>query len=293
MLVRFDVMKKVGIMTDYFIHLDDVDWCLRFKEAGYRTLACAGSRIKHLSGRSKRVTWVLYYDVRNMLYLQERHGNLGAGYFVRAFAKAIGRGIRDELSGKGYYCRLSELGWQDFLNGKIGKRTDMPSLPVKPTVDVITRIMAEQGKTIFTLEPLVQPLITPENVATINRNHSVLTAVCHESGVGTGDIPASVRRLFLPAGKFRRGLILLKLALVGPRPDYLILDIDKLCGFLGVCAKKIVLLVDDGCIEAPGGWRRAITAIGRPVLWFVLLPRFLLFILSGSRRGKAAVVNAV
>lgn len=287
MLVRFDVMKKVGIMTDYFIHFDDVDWCLRFKEAGYRTIACAASRIRHLSGRSKRVTWILYYDVRNMLYLQERHGEFGRLFFIRAFAKAMGRGIRDEFSGKSYYCRLSELGWRDFLRGKTGRGEDMPVLQVKPAAEVIKRIMGEPGKIVFTLEPLIRPLHTPENMQSMTRNNSTLLALCHESGTGAGELPPDARRLLLPAGRLRRGLAMLKLLLAGPRPDYLILDIDKLCGFMGVCAKRIVLLVDDGCIEMPGGYGRIFDVIGRLFRWFALAPRFLVFILSGRRRGAS------
>ncbi|MDD4871116.1 MAG: glycosyltransferase family 2 protein [Kiritimatiellae bacterium] len=281
MLVRFDVMKKVGIMDDFFIHFDDVDWCLRFREAGYRTIACSASRIRHLSGRSKRVTWVLYYDVRNMLYLQYRHGEFGLGHFIKAFMLVIGRGFRDELSGKDYYGKLAELAWKDFLCGKMGKRSDLPSLQVKPGRKVLDRILSEKGKKVFTMEPLCRTFITEESMAIADGNGTTLTAICHEAGIGTGQLPEKADRLFFPANRIKRGLAMIKMAFTGPRPDYLILDIDKLCGFLGLFSSRIILLVDDGCIEVRGGWIRLVNALWWPVRWIVMLPKLLLFVVMG------------
>lgn len=73
MLVRADVAKKAGLWEDFFIHFDDVDWCLRIKKMGYRILGAADSVIWHLSAAEKPVTWQQYYDVRNMLFLLDKH----------------------------------------------------------------------------------------------------------------------------------------------------------------------------------------------------------------------------
>jgi len=284
MLVRFDMMKRIGCMDDFFIHFDDVDWCLRFREAGYKTIACAASRIKHLSGRSKRVTWILYYDVRNMLFLQLRHGDLGRWYFVKAFLKAAARSFRDELSGKRYYVQLCELGWRDFLCRKMGRRADLPSLKSTPVAAVLDRILREKNRRVFTMEPLCRPFITEDNLAAARSNGNDLVAICHEAGIGARQLPDGVRLILLPSGRARRAWALLKMAVAGPRPDYLVLDIDRLCGFLGLLSSRIILLVDDGCIELPGGWMRLFHASVRIWRWVAMVPHLLLFVLSG--RGK-------
>ena len=48
LLIRADVAKQAGIWRDYFIHFDDVEWCLRIGKMGHRVLASAKSLIWHL-----------------------------------------------------------------------------------------------------------------------------------------------------------------------------------------------------------------------------------------------------
>jgi GT2 family glycosyltransferase len=73
LLVRADVAKNAGLWEDFFIHFDDVDWCLRIKKMGYRVVGVAESVIWHLSAAEKPITWQQYYDVRNMLFLLDKH----------------------------------------------------------------------------------------------------------------------------------------------------------------------------------------------------------------------------
>jgi GT2 family glycosyltransferase len=72
LLIRAEVAKKAGLWEDFFIHFDDVDWCLRIKEMGHRVVCVADSVIWHLSAAQKPITWARYYDVRNMLFLLAR-----------------------------------------------------------------------------------------------------------------------------------------------------------------------------------------------------------------------------
>ena len=69
-----DVAKQAGIWRNYFIHFDDVEWCLRIGKMGYRVVVSAKSLIWHLSAAAKVPTWVLYYDNRNILDLLQTHG---------------------------------------------------------------------------------------------------------------------------------------------------------------------------------------------------------------------------
>ncbi|MBF0375854.1 MAG: glycosyltransferase family 2 protein [Desulfamplus sp.] len=121
MLVRADVAKKAGIWNDFFIHFDDVEWCLRIGAMGYRVLASCRSIIWHLSSAAKIPTWVLYYDTRNSLSVMKKHGD--KGYL-------IDKAVNYELKKAFYYALIGRLelaniivdGVDDFANGITGKR---------------------------------------------------------------------------------------------------------------------------------------------------------------------------
>ncbi|MBE9562844.1 MAG: glycosyltransferase family 2 protein [Proteobacteria bacterium] len=74
LLIKADVAKQAGIWRDYFIHFDDVEWCLRIADMGYRVVVSTKSLIWHLSAIAKIPTWILYYDNRNVLDLLTNHG---------------------------------------------------------------------------------------------------------------------------------------------------------------------------------------------------------------------------
>ncbi|MDT8407313.1 MAG: glycosyltransferase family 2 protein [Methylococcales bacterium] len=74
LLIRAPVAKQAGLWLDFFIHFDDVEWCLRIAELGHRIQVSARSLIWHVSAAAKVPSWVLYYDNRNVLYLLARHG---------------------------------------------------------------------------------------------------------------------------------------------------------------------------------------------------------------------------
>ncbi len=78
LLIRSHVARKAGLWEDYFLHFDDVEWCLRIAKMGEKVVVSAQSIIWHLSAFSKVPSWVLYYDNRNVLYLLEKHGTPGS-----------------------------------------------------------------------------------------------------------------------------------------------------------------------------------------------------------------------
>ena len=120
MLVDAAIAKKAGFMEDFFIHFDDVDWCLRIKKMGYKVVGVADSVIWHLSAAEKPVTWQQYYDVRNMLFLLKKH----------ASQKAVSRFIRRkclqakflELKGLTSVAEIILEAIDDFCNGKKGRK---------------------------------------------------------------------------------------------------------------------------------------------------------------------------
>lgn len=59
MLVKREVMKEVGLWDEgYVLHCEDLDWCMRFRQIGWKILFVPDARISHALGacsRSRRV----------------------------------------------------------------------------------------------------------------------------------------------------------------------------------------------------------------------------------------------
>ncbi len=65
-LVRYDAVKKTGLMPDIFIHGDDVEWCLQMtRKTGMKVGGVPTSKAGHPLWSRKFQTWVRYYTTRN------------------------------------------------------------------------------------------------------------------------------------------------------------------------------------------------------------------------------------
>ncbi|GBE02291.1 galactofuranosyl transferase GlfT2 [bacterium BMS3Abin08] len=125
LVVRADVARKAGLWEDFFIHFDDVEWCLRIKGLGYRIAAVADSVIWHLSAAEKPVTWQQYYDVRNMLFLLKKYASLSdvRRFLVRKCLQAV----EIELRGLSPMAEMLLYAVEDFKNDRRGGRNfDLP-----------------------------------------------------------------------------------------------------------------------------------------------------------------------
>ena len=64
LMVKMDVISKVGPLDEgFFLFCEDVDWCIRMREAGYKLYALPEARITHLRGAStggRRMVWVYH-----------------------------------------------------------------------------------------------------------------------------------------------------------------------------------------------------------------------------------------
>jgi len=57
MIVRKEAMDEVGFLDeDYFIFLEETDWCFRMNKKGWKVYHVPDSRVFHLSGHSKKKT---------------------------------------------------------------------------------------------------------------------------------------------------------------------------------------------------------------------------------------------
>jgi GT2 family glycosyltransferase len=121
LLVRADVAKQAGLWRDYFIHFDDVEWCLRIAEMGHRVVVSAKSLIWHLSAAAKVPTWVLYYDNRNVLDFLKTHGAEAAS-LQRLIRYILKKAVYYNLIGKPDLARLHYEAITDFTAGNLGKK---------------------------------------------------------------------------------------------------------------------------------------------------------------------------
>ena len=121
LLINAKVAKQAGIWRDYFIHFDDVEWCLRIADMGYRVVVSAKSLIWHLSAIAKIPTWILYYDNRNVLDLLKNHGATSAdlkklqGYILK-------KATYYHIIGKPDLAQLHYDAIDDFNNKYYGKK---------------------------------------------------------------------------------------------------------------------------------------------------------------------------
>ncbi|WP_210208140.1 glycosyltransferase family 2 protein [Rhodoplanes roseus] len=55
MMVRRDALRRVGLMDErYFLHCEDLDWCMRFRRGGFPILFTPEARVVHQKGVSSR-----------------------------------------------------------------------------------------------------------------------------------------------------------------------------------------------------------------------------------------------
>ncbi len=120
LLIRAPVAKEAGLWEDFFIHFDDVEWCLRIAEMGHGIAVSARSIIWHLPAENKEPTWILYYDNRNVLYLLEKHGGAVAVRDTRRWI--LKKCVYYALLGKQDLSRLILQAIQDFDERKFGKK---------------------------------------------------------------------------------------------------------------------------------------------------------------------------
>ncbi|MFI3137223.1 MAG: glycosyltransferase family 2 protein [Methylococcaceae bacterium] len=120
LLIRAPIAKKTGLWMDFFIHFDDVEWCLRIAASGQRILVSARSLIWHLSAAAKVPSWILYYDNRNVLYLLDKHSDANA---VKGTIKWIAKkALYYTLIGKTDLAQLHLEGIADFKHNITGKK---------------------------------------------------------------------------------------------------------------------------------------------------------------------------
>ncbi|HNX98692.1 MAG TPA: glycosyltransferase family 2 protein, partial [Candidatus Aminicenantes bacterium] len=93
LLVDLDKVRHVGLMDEgYFLYFDDIEWCMRFKRAGYRVVATPASRVWHRGGGRARTSYLpLYYWWRNAchFFMTLAAGTSHVESFFQVFLKRV------------------------------------------------------------------------------------------------------------------------------------------------------------------------------------------------------------
>ncbi|WP_444914142.1 glycosyltransferase [Microbulbifer sp. TRSA007] len=90
MLVPLAAAKKLQSFANFFLHFDDVDWCLRASKAGFPTVIEPTASVIHPSKLSASRPGIRYYDVRNFLFVASWHYKLATPYlFIRFLLKGF------------------------------------------------------------------------------------------------------------------------------------------------------------------------------------------------------------
>ncbi|WP_163121557.1 glycosyltransferase [Acinetobacter portensis] len=137
-LTSKEIFEKLGLPDiSYFIAADDVEYCIRAQQAGFKTYICGESYIEHpksdrytfnLFGKKliclKLIPWKRYYDTRNRLLIARQYYGVKAftqtlpASFVRLFAALLNE------PNKFMQIKAFFVGVYDALFKHTGKRHD-------------------------------------------------------------------------------------------------------------------------------------------------------------------------
>jgi GT2 family glycosyltransferase len=122
-------VELAGLLDEtLFMYVEDVDWSLRIRRAGFAVVLVPGARVRHKgSGSSggRTSTTNLYYDTRNTIAVAERFAPLPRG--VRALRRGVIVGAH--LVQAASHPRRPEAaravlsGWRDARAGRLGQRS--------------------------------------------------------------------------------------------------------------------------------------------------------------------------
>jgi N-acetylglucosaminyl-diphospho-decaprenol L-rhamnosyltransferase len=90
-MARKEAIEQVGLMDDeYFMYSEELDWCKRFKDAGWRVVYLPAAQIVHHEGKSSEQVVTsrhIHFHTSKVRYFRKHHGRL-TGEMLRWFLLA-------------------------------------------------------------------------------------------------------------------------------------------------------------------------------------------------------------
>jgi len=133
LLIKRNVIESVGLLDEnYFLYLEDTDYCYRVNKAGFKILYAGNSKIYHkvnaTTARSNALL-PLYYSMRNRLYFSRKNFNklvysISIVYLILAFGLKL---IFIYKNKKEKFILLMNA-IADSVNGLMGQSSRFPKL---------------------------------------------------------------------------------------------------------------------------------------------------------------------
>jgi GT2 family glycosyltransferase len=124
MAVSRTAIDRVGLLDErLFAYVEDVDWCLRIRHAGFGIVFVPDARVRHRGATSfggRASPGALYYHARNTLAVCERHRPLPRGLCALRRGVVVGTHLFQARRRDG--ARAVVQGWRDYRAGRMGAR---------------------------------------------------------------------------------------------------------------------------------------------------------------------------
>jgi GT2 family glycosyltransferase len=148
LLARREVAQQAGDFENYFLHFDDVEWCLRVQQAGWTVAINPRSRVWHDAPDFKGRAWISYYDERNICYCWQKHR---PELVLKRIRVSLPRLTYYAATGRYFLASIALQGYQDFIDNVRGKKPTpfdytefsfaeilnlSPSIWVQPTIEL-------------------------------------------------------------------------------------------------------------------------------------------------------------
>lgn len=126
-LVPVRVLERVGLLAaDLFLHMEDVEWSLRMRAAGFGLWVVPAARVVHrvsIASGGEHSTTIAYFALRNTLAVGDRHGPGGArGRLRRAAILMVHVAHARRAERRLENLRALFEGWRDYRAGRMGPR---------------------------------------------------------------------------------------------------------------------------------------------------------------------------
>lgn len=124
MAVSRAAIEAAGLLDEeLFLYAEDLEWCLRIREAGFAVVYVPGARVRHrvsaaAGGAGSPTT--AYYETRNMLAVVERHRPLPRGLTGLRRGLVVAPRVLAGRSPRSAWAAIR--GWRDYRRGRMGRR---------------------------------------------------------------------------------------------------------------------------------------------------------------------------
>lgn len=115
LMTRQEIVAQVGGLDEaYFMYSEELDWCRRIKDAGWRVVYLPQAKISHYQGKSSEQVVVqrhIYFNQAKLRYFRKYHGRASAAV-LRLFLLGNYCWQMGVEAGKGVFGHKRPLRWQ-------------------------------------------------------------------------------------------------------------------------------------------------------------------------------------